>query len=227
MIIIPVINCQDFDAVKNRFIQAEEILFGAGGENRVLGIHEEWVHIDVADGSFTDGYQTWRLPEQLQKIKHRPELKIEVHLMVKNPEEVISSWLTVGINRLIVHLEATENLEALVSVCKESGVEIFLALKPETPITHAFPYIKLFDGLQILAVAPGLSGQATSEAMIAKIKDARAALPDTVIEFDGGVSLDSVAAIKAAGANQAVSGSFIFSQDNPAHAYQQLVDFAA
>lgn len=220
--IVPAINCQEFSEVKERFHVAQEILFGGGSEAHQTGEHEGWIHIDIADGGFTNGYSTWRNAKEFAQLKRHPNLKVEVHVMVNEPEPVIGEWLSLGVNRVIFHLESTDNVEAIASMCKESGVSPVLALKPETPVAHAAPYMGLVEGCQILAVEPGPGKQEMQPMMIEKIVSLRKAYPGLLIEVDGGIIPATASRCIAAGADQLVSGSYIFSDENPAAAYQRL-----
>ncbi len=220
--VIPAINCQEFDEVKERFHVAQEILFGAGSESHATGEREGWIHIDIADGGFTKGYSTWRNAKEFAQLKRHPHLKVEVHIMVNEPEAVISEWLTLGVQRIIFHLESAGNVEAIAMMCKESGVEPMLALKPETPIAHAASYLGLVSGCQILAVSPGPGSQVMQPAMIEKIVTLRKAHPELLIEVDGGITPESASRCVAAGADQLVAGSYIFKDENPAAALQRL-----
>jgi len=222
MRIIPAINCQEFDEVKERFHVAQEILFGVGSESHEIGEHEEWIHVDIADGGFTKGYSTWRNAQEFASLKRHPNLKIEVHIMVTEPEAVIAGWLALGVHRIIFHLEATDNVEAIADMCKESGVETMLALSPETPVSHAHAYLNLVDGCQILAVTPGLGNQAMLPGMIEKVVALRKQGSALLIEVDGGITPDTARQCQEAGADQLISGSYIFKDGNPAAAYARL-----
>src|SRR5262245_56242129 len=120
MKIIPVINCQDFESVKNRMQTAQDLLTAVPAPDR-------WVHIDVADGSFTNAYATWRNPSELAEMKIRLDTKIELHLMVNEPEQAMDAWLSAGISRLIFHLETTDSVEVITAACNNLGVEPMLA----------------------------------------------------------------------------------------------------
>ncbi len=223
MTIIPTINCQEFDEVKERFHIAQEILFGAGSEAREVSEQEDgWIHIDIADGGFTNGYSTWRNVQEFAELKRHPKLKIEVHIMMNEPEAVIREWLSLGVQRVIFHLEAAANVEAIAQMCEEFGAQAMLALNPETPINHAVPYMQMVGGCQILAVTPGLGNQEMLPHMIEKIVALRKQYPALLIEVDGGITPETARRCLAAGADQLVSGSYIFSDENPAAAYERL-----
>lgn len=206
-IIIPAINELDFEGVKAKIKKAQE--FGS-----------EWAHIDVADGIFTKNF-LWNDPRRLKAERKDFKVKIEVHLMVGNPDELISEWLDSGVDRVIVHLETVKNIQELKRKCEEKGVELVLAVNPDTPVEDLFGYLNLNHFL-ILAVNPGISGQKFQPGQLEKIKALRSARPDVKIEVDGGVNLENAEQIKEAGADILVSASAIWSSENPGETYKKL-----
>jgi ribulose-phosphate 3-epimerase len=223
MNVIPVINCTEFDCVKSRIMIAQDFLCDPGSSHR-SGAHEGWVHIDIADGGFTHGYSTWRNPSDLQQVKRNPNLKIEAHIMLNEPELALESWLAAGVNRIIVHLETVTSLDTVVNICTEKNVEVWLAVTPSTPVEKMFPYIPLVKGCQILAVNPGLPGQVMEPGMLQKISTLRQAFPALPIEVDGGITAVTIPQCKAAGATVVVAGSAIFNTENPATIYHSLTN---
>ncbi len=224
MSIIPAINCQTFEQVQERLHLAQEILLSdyqkKGGEPR-------WVHIDIADGSFTAGYQTWRTAQQLTELVRHSNVRIEVHLMVTRPQEVIAQWLAVGIQRVIVHADMPLNFRAFIDECHAHTAEIFLAIKPETSVDVLTPFLPLIDGCQLLAVEPGLSGQRFDIGTPDKIVALRQVAPKLLIEVDGGITPETAQLCAFAGASQLVSSSYIFESKKPLEAYQQLATIPA
>jgi ribulose-phosphate 3-epimerase len=226
MKIFPVINCQDFDCVKARIEIAQEFLCDHGSEDRTISSGGEycWVHLDVADGGFTNGYTTWRNPAELKAWRADSHLSFEVHLMLNEPELAIESWMDAGVARIIVHLEAATSIDTISAICAGRNVELWLALSPQTPAEKAFPYLGVVQGCQVLAVEPGKAGQAMLPGTLDKVSAIRKAFPNLPIEVDGGITAATVASCKAAGATQVVAGSAIFSAPDPVAAYRELRD---
>lgn len=217
MKIIPVINCADFEAVKSRVAVAKEILSTVPEADR-------WLHIDIADGGFTNGYSTWRNPTDLAELKLGPDIKIELHLMMNEPEQAMEAWLAAGISRLIFHLESTDSVGVVIASCHSRGVEPMLALRPDTPVAHAMQYLAGVPGAQVLAVTPGPAGSPFDEKMYDKITALRQRFPDMIVEVDGGVNPETAGKMRSAGATQAAAGSYIFNNADPAKAYKELLD---
>lgn len=209
MEVIPSINETSFVQVRRRFDQAKD--FGC-----------KWLHLDVSDGKFTP-HVSWNSPEDL-KIKFlRPKANLEAHLMVENPDEVVDDWIDVGIKRLIVHLEKVQDLDMIKTKCELFGVELFLAINPDTPVERLFGYEGNASGFLILAVNPGLAGQKFKENQLEKIKALRQKFPSAKIEVDGGVNLETASRIKEAGADILVSASYIWNSENPKENYEKLM----
>lgn len=226
--VIPAINCVHFECVQDKVRAAKEFLPKDG-----------WLHIDVADGSFTFN-KTWgnKSDDPTHLADALNGLPLEVHLMVEEPEKVVESWLKAGAKRIIVHLEALRELPAvpdarrikggeavdefIVKKCKKYHAEAMLAINPETPANTLLPYEKKFSGFQILAVTPGLASQKFFPIVLDKIKFLKSKLPDVTIEVDGGVNFDTGKLAKDAGASLLVSASYIFDSPNPEEAYEKL-----
>ena len=101
-----------------------------------------------------------------------------------------------------------------------------LAIAPSTPVSSALSHLNGIDGCQLLAVSPGKSGQVFDPNTVGKIKELKKAIPQLIIEVDGGINLDTAAQCRDAGADQLAVGSFIFNSSNPAAQYKKLVDIS-
>lgn len=149
-----------------------------------------WVHIDIIDGKFADNVTIG--PEIIGK--YSTKLKIELHLMVENPKEIIDKLESVDLGRIITHIEASN---------KGSN----LALNPQTPAAS-------LEGLNpecilIMAVHPGKQGQKFIPETLEKIKEVRKSYPNILIGVDGGVTPENAKLIVDAGADYLVVGSHL------------------
>ncbi len=209
MQIIPAINEISFEEVKKKIKATKN--FGS-----------DWVHLDAAGGKFTKN-KLWNNPADLLKVKSEMlNVKIEVHLMVENPDEVFEDWIDAGVKRIIVHLESVKDIETIKEKCELLNVDLFLAIKPDTKAEKLFEYGNRSDGFLILSVNPGLAGQKFQESQLDKIRALRQKFPDVKIEVDGGVNLETASKIKEAGADIIVSASYIWESRNPKEAYLKL-----
>ncbi|MDP3949011.1 MAG: hypothetical protein Q8Q17_03655 [bacterium] len=207
MEIIPVVNCHDIETARERVAKAGEFA--------------EWIHLDVSDARFTFN-KSWGDYSKWLEVENK--LKLEVHLMVEEPEKEIDGWLAAGANRVIVHLEAL-NKETFSEIKKKTdkkNAELMIAINPETPAKNLMPYFGKVSEFQILAVYPGPAGQKFQTLVTDKIRFLRHELPDATIEVDGGINEETLKLSKSAGANIATSSSYIFNNPEPKAAYETL-----
>ncbi len=227
MQIIPAINCENFDCIKEKIGKISEI--GA-----------DWAHIDVADGIFTS-HKTWNNPVDLEKLEignWKLEIDVEVHLMVENPQDMIDDWIKAGVKRIIVHFEAirkfvNENFENnesdilnfIFKKCSAKNIEFGLSINPDTPVETLMSYLDKVDIIQILAVDPGLSGQKFQAPVLDKIKFLKGLKEnylDIIVEVDGGIDLETAKICKSAGADILVSASYIWNSSDPKRKFLEL-----
>ncbi len=212
MIVIPAINSPDFKTAEKQIKQAAEF--------------SEWTHLDITDGVFSPA-QVWGSPKDLLElgIKNHElgKLKIELHLMVTNPEGVINSWLQTGlVKRVIVHLESMTDSVYVLEKCGKHSAEAMLSINPGTEVERLLAHKDDFKNFQILAVAPGWAGQKFSAKVLDKIRFIRKQMPNAIIEVDGGINIETAKLVKEAGANIVISASYIFGSENPRVAFEEL-----
>ena len=204
--IIPSINARTFEEVKDLVKKVEPYV--------------KWCHLDVTDGIFSK-HLTWHNPSDLPALATK--LNAEVHLMVSEPEKIIDHWLIKPIKRVIVHLEVSKDLDLVIKKCREAGVEIGLAINPETFWGLLTPWFGKVDMVQTLAVHPGPSGQEVDwPEMLGKIRHIREGCPGCTIELDGGVNPESALIAAEAGADILVAGAYIFNSSNKEKAIEEL-----
>lgn len=208
MQVIPAINATDFEVVKK--------------QARIAAGLSDWVHIDVADGTFTNNI-TWAEPEKLPELR---KANYEIHLMVAHPEKVAEVWLKNGAKRLVVHLETLVEPETILKLANSYGAQVMLSIAPQTPVDNLLPHLEHFQYFQILAVPPGLAGQRFGWENIQKITFLRQKAPTAIIEVDGGINLETAKLCKNAGANIVVSASYIFGSLDHKKAYEELQNSA-
>lgn len=213
MRIVPVINCVDFEAAKKTIILAD----------RFLPEGEKNIHVDISDGRFTP-VVTWNDPTLLRSFLDKYHLKFSfsVHIMTKSPESHLESWISSGAGKIVLPIEAVGDPLRVAAFCRSRGATPVLSASPETAVDELVRQGRGYTHFQILSVSPGPSGQAFREGTLSKISYLRRALPSAIIEIDGGITPEVARAAKAAGADIAVSGSYIFSSDNPGERYEEL-----
>jgi len=116
----------------------------------------DWVQLDVMDGKFVNN-STWNNPNDLKSLN--TNLNLEVHLMINNPEEAIDDWIESGVKRIIIHYESTDKHKEIIEKVKRAGLEIGLAINPETSIEVIDEFYKDIDLVLIMSVNPGFGNQ--------------------------------------------------------------------
>lgn len=213
-LIIPSINCTTFEEAKEKIFKCRDFLPGNG-----------WVHIDVSDGSFSPAF-IWGNAEEFKTLMEENswmrKINFEVHLMVQNPERVFLEWISAGVSRVIVHHESVVDEAFLKEKCYENDVKLMVAIKPETKVSELRKYMGKVNEFQILAVSPGFSGQLFKIESLEKIKELRKLFPNSLIEVDGGINLETIRHSKISGANAYVASSFLWELNPPEIGYIEL-----
>jgi len=203
--IIPTIIAKDFSELQEKIKKVESYI--------------EWAQLDVMDGQFVEE-TTWNKPIDLRNLE--TNLKLEAHLMIKNPEEYIDDWIDSSIQRIIFHYTSTGKHKEIIKKVKKAGLEVGLAINPEIPIEVIDQYINQLDLVLVMTVNPGWSGQEFMEDMLGKIEQLREKYKDVNIEVDGGINLETAPKIIQAGANLLAVGSAVFDSDDIEKTIQAL-----
>jgi ribulose-phosphate 3-epimerase len=184
--------------------------------------YTDFVQIDIMDGRFVPSKSiTW------EQIKEMPAgLDWEVHLMVKNPEMQLAGFKKAGAVKAVFHFEATEQPETVIGAARSLGLEVGLAVNPETPVVSILPLSEKIDSVLFLSVHPGYYGAKFLPEVLDKIRELRRVRPDLSIGIDGGVKENNIREIASTGVNDIFVGSAILRQPDPAAAYRQLLFMA-
>ena len=195
--IIPAIIAKDFNELKEKVKKVEPYI--------------NWVQLDVMDGKFVDN-STWNNPAELKNLK--TELKLEAHLMIENPEEVIDQWIDSGVRRITFHYGSTDKCGEVLEKIKEKGLEAGIAINPGMPIEVIESFIPKLDLILVMTVEPGKGGQELIPDTLAKVKRLQDIYPGKKIQVDGGVNLENARELIKTGADVLAGGSVIFKSDN-------------
>jgi ribulose-phosphate 3-epimerase len=172
----------------------------------------DWIHVDVMDGRFVPNISIG--PAVVQAVRRVTKLPLDVHLMIVEPERYLADFARAGADLLCVHAEACPHLHRVIQQIRELGKRPAVALNPATPLTVLDHILPDLDMVLLMSVNPGFGGQEFIRGMLPKIEALRAMLTNAglgcYLEVDGGVKLDNVAEVAAAGANVIVSGSGVF-----------------
>ncbi len=213
MKIYPVVNCKDFACVAERIEQC--LSFEAG---------EKMIHIDISDGIFTPN-STWNNPEELKEFLsgNFSELVFSVHLMSTDPIGEAARWDGIPVAEFVFPFEALEDPVSAVEFTRSRKISPVLSFGPDTRVESIISVAPLFDKIQVLAVSAGPAGQFLRSGMIERVSELRKIFPSAIIELDGGVIPSVIREAADAGADSAVSGTYIFSSDSPVRAYEELI----
>ena len=187
----------------------------------------DYFHIDVMDGNFVEKDTYHDMVEYSAYIRRISNLPMDVHLMVKDIETAIEVFSAVEPNIITFHLEACENKEEVmkyITLIKEKGSRVGIAIKPETPIEQIYEYLPYIHTCLVMTVEPGKGGQTLITDMLAKISELKLYTErkniDIDIEADGGINLKTATRVKRAGANVLVAGTAILMASD----YKVIID---
>jgi ribulose-phosphate 3-epimerase len=184
----------------------------------------DWIHVDVMDGHFVPNL-TIGLPV-LKAVRKITQLPLDVHLMISNPHLYIEEYIEAGADWLGVQVEVAWHLERLVQQIKELGAKATVVLNPATPLSSLEVILREVDMVLLMTVNPGYSGQKFISATLPKIKKLREMIDDqnldVLLQVDGGVQLDTIDALVAAGVDIFVSGSGVFDGGDIANNVRRL-----
>jgi ribulose-phosphate 3-epimerase len=177
----------------------------------------EWFHLDVMDGVFVPNI-SYGLPI-IEQIKKTTTKQMDVHLMIVQPEKYIPAFKQAGATILTVHYEACPHLHSTLQQIKAHGMKAGVALNPHTPIDVLKDLIFDIDVVCIMSVNPGFGGQKFIPHTYEKVKALKQLIvqqnASTLIEIDGGVTLENATALVASGADVLVAGTTVFKAADP------------
>jgi ribulose-phosphate 3-epimerase len=167
------------------------------------------LHFDIMDGHFvpnlTMGFDVVRC------LREITELPFDIHLMVEHPERYIDRFAEIGVQIISVHFESTPHIHRALKQVKENGVSAFVALNPATPPYVLDYLLEEVDGVLVMTVNPGFSGQQAIPSAVKKIADVRDRIKLTgrkvLIQVDGNVSFELAPTMIHNGADILVGGS--------------------
>jgi ribulose-phosphate 3-epimerase len=177
----------------------------------------EWLHLDVMDGRFVPNI-SFGIPV-ISAIRKATTKVCDVHLMIEEPEKYAEAFKAAGADVLTVHAEACRHLHRNLQQIKDLGMKAGIALNPHTPISTIDEVLADADLVCIMTVNPGFGGQKFIHSMLKKVESLKESIikkgANTLIEIDGGVTLDNATALVRAGADVLVAGNTVFAANDP------------
>ena len=184
----------------------------------------DWIHCDVMDGHFVPNITIG--PVIVKAVRKSTKLPVDVHLMIEQPDRYLEAFAKAGADYISVHVEEVVHLNRSINRIKELGCKAGVVINPATPVENIVDVAEYIDLLLIMTVNPGFGGQKFISNSLRRIEEAvnlRSKFnADFLIEIDGGINNETIAAAKKAGADVFVAGSTIFHSDNITAATAEL-----
>src|SRR5579863_558485 len=179
---------------------------------RVEAAGADMIHFDVMDGHFVPNLSIG-IPV-LESVRAITKLPLDAHLMIENPGKYLEPFVKAGANSISVHTEVCADIPAMAKRMHDLGIHASVAINPETELERVMAAADHLDMILIMSVHPGFGGQGFIQESLERLRTVRHELDRrnlTVdLEVDGGIKVENVGAVAAAGANVFVSGSGIF-----------------
>jgi ribulose-phosphate 3-epimerase len=190
--------------------------------DNVIAAGADIIHFDVMDNHYVPNLTIGPLVCEALR-KHGVTAPIDVHLMVSPVDRLITDFAKAGARYITFHPEASDHIDRSLQLVRDAGCKSGLVFNPATPLSYLDHVLDKIDMVLLMSVNPGFGGQAFIESSLDKLAAARKIIDQSEkpirLEIDGGVKVDNIRKIKAAGADTFVAGSAIFNSDN----YQQTI----
>ena len=217
----------------NDFIIAPSILSAdfarLGAEvDDVLAAGADWVHFDVMDNHYVPNLTVGPMVCKALR-KYGVTAPIDVHLMVSPVDRIIGDFIEAGASYITFHPEASDHIDRSLQLIKSGGCKAGLVFNPATPLHYLDYVLDKVDMVLLMSVNPGFGGQQFIASTLQKITELRKMIElagaVTLIEVDGGVTLENAPSILMAGADVLVAGNTVFGSPDPKGVISQLKSY--
>ena len=193
----------------------------------VLTAGADFIHVDVMDNHYVPNLTFG--PVVVKALREFGiEAPLDVHLMVKPVDTLIPEFARAGASYITFHPEASEHIDRSLQLIRDNGCKAGLVFNPATPLDYLKHVIDKIDMVLLMSVNPGFGGQSFIPTAINKLREARAFIDasgcDVRLEIDGGIKVDNIDEVAAAGADTFVAGSAIFGNRDYAATIQAMRD---
>jgi ribulose-phosphate 3-epimerase len=177
-----------------------------------------YVQFDIMDGKFVPSRSiSWEYLAALPM-----GLSWEAHLMVLHPEDYLEGFQQAGAKKVVFHYEATPSPQGVISLTRELGLGVGLAVNPETSVSAILPLVGEVDSVLFLSVNPGFYGSQFIPEVLEKVAEFRSASPGVEIGIDGGIKESNITQVARGGVDIIYVGSAIFLQPQPGESFHRL-----
>ncbi|WP_146536574.1 ribulose-phosphate 3-epimerase [Rubripirellula reticaptiva] len=180
------------------------------------------LHLDVMDGHFVPN-MTYAMPI-VEGLRRHTDMPLDVHLMISDPLKYAKPMVDAGADMLTFHVEAVRNAAETADLIRQMGVNVGVALNPETPLASLRECLADIDMVLVMSVEAGFGGQKFNPIALEKLRTLRSEFPDLLLEIDGGIDATTIGPARAAGCDLFVVGSAIFKKHDYNSAIKALTD---
>ncbi len=187
------------------------------------------IHFDVMDNHYVPNLTVG--PMVCEAVRPHVSIPIDVHLMVRPVDRIVGDFAKAGANIITFHPEASDHVDRTLSLIREAGCKAGLVFNPATPLSWLDHVMDKLDMVLLMSVNPGFGGQKFIPATLPKLREVRRRIDawrqaggqEILLEVDGGVKVDNIAEVAAAGADTFVAGSAVFGAPDPDGGYRGVI----